>query len=117
MHIESLITELANVIMGDSTALAFALSTATRSPRAKWLPRFRLKDTRTEEQKMQARQSPKFIAGMEMIVLGISIPAVYFAIAYFFFNEITSVELLAVSAGAFLFIALGVIAILKTRSA
>lgn len=117
MGIESLLPDSIKLIVAGLIASLFVLSQATRRyPHVEWLRRFQLRDNRTEEQKRRARRSGNTFAGIEMIFLGLAIPAAYLVLTTMFFGEMTSVELVVVAAGSLLCIGLGIMAIAKARS-
>lgn len=117
MGIESFLPESVQLILMGAMAAVFVLSQAARRyPHVEWLRKFNLPDNRIEEQKRRARRSGNIFAGVEMILMGLAIPAVYLVMTVMFFSEMTTGELLLVGASSLLCIGFGIWAIAKSRT-
>jgi hypothetical protein len=113
--IESFLPESVKIVLMGIIALAIVLSALARKlPNVAWLQFFRLQDNRTEEQKRRARRSGDILGGLEMIMAGVAVPAVYLVGSVMFFNDPTRGTLLLVGAISVVLIALGVGVIVKT---
>lgn len=79
MGIDGFLPDSVKLFLLGLMAAVFVLSRAARRyPQVDWLQKFQLRDYRTEEQKRRARRSGNIMAGIEMILMGLAIPAVYF---------------------------------------
>lgn len=70
----------------------------------------------TDEQRAKARREGDFYAGMKFILLGIALPPLYMVSTVMLFNGVATSGLVLAVAGSMLCIALGVMAIWKSRS-
>jgi len=87
-----------------------------RFPQAGWLQVFRyVKPRLSEEQQGKIRQSANIHAGIELILLGVVLPMVYFASSLMMFTDPTTPGTVLVGAGSVLLIGLGVTAIWRNR--
>jgi hypothetical protein len=89
---------------------------AKRFPHMAWLQVFRLPENRlsAREQERHRREQNR-LAGVEFILLGIGIPLVYLAVTMMFFAEPALGVSLIIGASSVLCIALGIVAIAKSR--
>ena len=97
-------------------ALLFGMSALSRRfPHVAWLQLFRYHAPRlSEEQRAKIRQRANIHAGIELILLGIVVPMVYFA-TVMMFNEPTTTGTTIALASALLLIGLGTAAVWRNR--
>jgi hypothetical protein len=108
--IQLLLVALVAVVCGLS-----ALS--RRFPQIPWLQVFRYRAPRlTEEQRAKMRQRANRYAGIELILLGIVVPMIYFASTVMMFNEPTALGAAIALGSAAILIAIGITAIWRNRS-
>ncbi len=94
----------------------FALSALSRRlPDVAWLQAFRFDKHLTEEQKAKMRRRANVHAGVELILLGITLPMGYVVLTVMMFNSFSAMGITLVAAGSVLCIALGITAI-RTRN-
>ena len=87
-----------------------------RFPQVGWLQAFRYNFPRlSEERQARIRRSSNIHAGIELILLGVILPLIYFASSLMMFNEPTTKGTVLVGAGSVLLIGLGVTAIWRNR--
>ncbi len=98
-------------------ALLFGMSALSRRfPHIVWLQLFRYHAPRlSEEQQAKIRQRANIHAGIELILLGIVVPMVYFATTVMMFNEPTTTGTTIALASALFLIGLGTAAIWHNR--
>lgn len=98
-------------------AVVFGLSALSRRfPHIPWLQAFRYNRPRlSEEHQAQIRQRSNIYAGVELILLGIVVPIVYFGGTVMFFNTPTTTGTVLSLGGSLLLVGLGATAIWRNR--
>src|SRR5687768_15470 len=116
--VESFLPESVKMVLMGIVSVVIVLSAlAGRMPDVAWLQTFKLQDKRTEEQKRRARRSANILGGLEMIVAGVALPAVYVIPTVMFFNEPSQRVLLLLGAFSIALIGIGVRVIVKAARA
>jgi hypothetical protein len=107
------------VVLVALMAIVFGLSAlARRYPDVAWLQPFKAAWPRlAEEQKAVQRRRANAHAGVQLILLGFVIPLAYGVLTVMFFNSFTAGITTLVLLGALLCVALGVVAIVRSRRA
>ena len=96
----------------------FVLSrVAPGHPRLAWLRKLKLEDRRSEEQKRRARQSAQVMGGLQLIVLGLSLPLLYVGSTVIMWGDLSSAFLNGTMAVAVLIIIAGITVIVRSRTA
>jgi hypothetical protein len=105
------------VLLGFLAVLLGMSALSRRFPHIAWLQLFRHNAAQlTEEQRARIRQRANLHTGIELILLGIVVPIVYFASTIMMFNEPTAAGTLIALAIAALLIGIGTAAIRRNRS-
>lgn len=101
------------LLLGGAFVLLLGVSAlARRFPRVAWIQKLRYDPPKlTDEQQAKIRRRADVYAGVELILLGVALPMVYFAMTVMFFNTPTVLGLALVGAGSVLCVGLGLIAI------
>jgi hypothetical protein len=110
-------SQTVQMVLAGILALLFGLSALSRRfPDVGWLQLFRIERPQlSDEQRARMRQRSTILAGLEMILLGIVIPAVYFIGTIMMFNEPTATGMVISLAASLLLIGLGIAAIVRSR--
>ncbi len=103
--------------LGGLLVVVVGLSALSRRfPHIGWLQLFRYNAPRlSEEQRARIRQRSNLHAGLELILLGVVVPPVYFAATVMFFNQPTRTGTALALGSAVLLVGLGVTAIWRSR--
>lgn len=89
---------------------------AKRYPNVTWLQGFHIPLPEvTEEQRERQRRRGQVYAGIEFILLGMIIPAVYFVMTVIFFTTPSRMGLALVALSSVLCFAIGIVAIWRSR--
>lgn len=98
-------------------AVVFGLSALSRRlPHITWLRAFRYTPPQlSEEQRARIRRRSNIHAGIEFILMGITLPMLYGIATVMFFSDFTVTGTILVLAGSVLCIGLGVTAIWQNR--
>lgn len=108
--------EWLKITAGSLALIIFALGYfARRHPDDAWLQPFDLQRNLTHAQRARMRRSSQAFAGAEMILAGVIIPMGYLALKVMFFNSPEPLELVIVFALSAVFIAAGVMALVRNR--
>ena len=107
---ESFLPHWVNAILLGLIALAFVMNRLSRQlPHVGWLQRFRLPVIQmSEEQRARRRRSGNRMAALEIVLMGLVLPAVYFLSTMMFFSEPTTIPTIIVTACSVLCIAAGI---------
>jgi hypothetical protein len=90
---------------------------APGNPRLAWVRKFKLKDNRTEQQKLRARRSRHIMDGLEMIVMGLVLPPLYLlSTVMAFFSGVNPFILAGTIALSLVLIVIGIRSIVKARA-
>jgi NADH:ubiquinone oxidoreductase subunit K len=105
------------VVLGGLLVVLFGLSALSRRfPHIAWLQLFRYNAPQlSDEQRAKMRRRANIHAGIELILLGIVVPMVYFVSTVMFFNEPTAGGMAIALGSAAVLIALGITAIWRNR--
>jgi NADH:ubiquinone oxidoreductase subunit K len=105
------------LVLAGFLALLFGLSALSRRlPHTAWLQLSRYSAPQlSEEQRARMRQRANLHAGIELILLGIVVPMVYFASTVIMFNHPTALGSTIALASAAILVALGITAIWRNR--
>jgi hypothetical protein len=105
------------LVLAGLLALVFGLSRlARRHPHVAWLQGFRdVFPQPSEAQRAMMRRRADFYAGVQLILMGVALPLVYWAATVMFFNDFTAKAITLVLAGSVLCIGLGIAAIWRSR--
>jgi hypothetical protein len=110
-------TDRLQLVLGGLVALVFGLSRlARRFPHVAWLRPFRDAWPRpTAAQRARTGRQTAFLAGAQLILMGVVLPFLYGAVTAMFFTDFTAKAVTLVLAGSILCIGLGVMAIWQSR--
>lgn len=105
------------LVLGGFLVLLLGMSALSRRfPRIAWLQLFRYSAPQlSDEQRAKIRQRANVYAGIELILLGIVVPVVYFASTVMMFNEPTTTGTSIALSSALVLIGLGTTAIWRNR--
>jgi hypothetical protein len=105
------------LVLGGLVALVFGLSRlARRFPHVAWLRPFRdAWPQPTEAQRAQTGRRTAFLAGAQLILMGVVLPLLYGAVTVMSFSNFTAKAVTLVLAASVLCIGLGVMAIWQSR--
>ncbi|HEV8510164.1 MAG TPA: hypothetical protein VGQ48_06890 [Gemmatimonadales bacterium] len=105
------------LVLGGFLVVLFGLSALSRRfPDIPWLQLFRYNTPRlSDEQRAKNRQRANIYAGVELILLGIIVPMVYFAGTVMMFNEPTTTGITVSLLSALVLIGLGTAGIWRNR--
>lgn len=107
--------EKVKLVLGAVLALVFGASAlARRFPNVAWLQRLRFTPPQlTESQRRRMVRRVNINAGIQLILMGIIVPMVYFALTVMFFNEVTMPAVTVVLVSSVACIGLGLTAIVR----
>ena len=106
---ETFLPDSVKAILLGLVAIVFLLSRLARwFPHVAWLQVFRLPVIQmSEEQRAKQRRSGNRMAGLEMVLVGVVLPLLYFASTVMFFSESQPILAIIVTACSVLCMALG----------
>jgi hypothetical protein len=107
---ESILPHSVRAILLGLLAVGFVLNRLSRQlPHVAWLQVFRLPVIQmSEEQRAARRRSGNRMAALEMVLMGLALPAVYFLSTMMFFSEPQMIPTIIVAACSILCIGLGI---------
>jgi len=107
---ESFLPHWVNAILLGLIALAFVMNRLSRQlPHVAWLQWFRLPVIQVSEaQRAKRRRSGNRMAALEIVLMGLVLPAVYFLSTMVFFSEPKTMPTIIVTACSVLCIGLGI---------
>jgi hypothetical protein len=107
---ESIFPRWVNAILLGLIAVAFVMNRLSRQlPHVAWLQWFRIPVIQmSEEQRERRRRSGNRMAALEIVLMGLALPAVYFLSTIMFFSEPKTIPTVIVTACSLLCISLGI---------